>query len=138
MLHQRYLPVAFLVGLLLLAAASGALLAQQEYEYLSTGIGMESRQQKIPQDFTIKLVFATVRGELLANVKVDVSDWDGKNVFSVISEGPWLFIDLPGGSYDIAASVRNCAIRKEKVKVTSGLTTEVVMRWDFGDRGGCR
>ncbi len=134
----RYLPALFLVGLLALAAGRGRLFAQQEYEYLSTGIGAESRQQKIPLDFTIKLVFATTKGELLANVEVDVYDSEGRKVFSALSEGPWLFIDLPPGDYSIAASARNCVIKKEKVNITAGLISEVVMRWNFKDKGNCR
>jgi hypothetical protein len=126
------------VGLLVLSAGHDRLFAQQEYEYLSTGIGAESRHQKIPLDFTIKLVFATTKGELLANVEVNVYDSEGKKVFSAVSEGPWLFIDLPPGSYSIAASVRNCVIKKEKVNISAGFISEVVMRWNFKGKGSCR
>ncbi len=36
--------------------------AQGDYDYLRTGIGIEARRQKVPQDFSIELVFASARG----------------------------------------------------------------------------
>jgi hypothetical protein len=132
-----YMVVVLISAFLMTAFILTKTEAQADYKYLSTGIGIEARREKIPQDFTVKLVFASAKGELLANVKVDIKNLEGDSVLSITSEGPWLFVDLPQGVYNVYATFRDCPAKKEKVTLSPAYITEVVMRWDLKNGDGC-
>jgi len=81
---------------------------------LSTGIGIESR---VPhKDFPLLVVFAQSNGDLLANMKVDVKNQAGKTVVNTVSNGPWLYLGLHPGTYQVIATRDNG--RKEVDRVT--------------------
>lgn len=48
--------------------------------------------------------------------------------------GPWLFVDLPAGTYDISAAQADQTQALKSVKVERGKTTVVHLRWSE-DRG---
>ena len=74
----------------------------------------------------------------MADVKINIADVKGEEVFSTISKGPWLFVDLPEGLYNISAVFRSCVVKKERVIISAGVTAEAVIRWDLGKKGYCR
>lgn len=129
--------ISIICGFLLMFVAPYYPLAQGGYDYLSTGIGMGAREGRVPQDYTVKIVFSSAKGELLASVKVNIAEVDGEQIFSVLSEGPWLYVDLPQGLYNIEATFRNCVVKREGVKISSGFVAEVIMRWNLEREKGC-
>ena len=48
--------------------------------------------------------------------------------------GPWLFVDVPAGTYDISAVQADQTQTMKAVKVERGKTTVVYLRWPE-DRG---
>lgn len=93
-------------------------------KYYSTGIGLEERSKAI-SGFPLKLIFANLRGELLASVRVSISGPGGIKA-EVTSEGPWLFLDLAPGVYRIKAQVDNLSAERW-VRVEKGPTKVVHM-----------
>ena len=43
--------------------------------------------------------------------------------------GPWLFVDLPAGTYDISVARRDRAEIKQRVAVIPGRTKVAYFRW---------
>jgi hypothetical protein len=107
----------------------------QQYEsvsYYSGGVGAEERRQ-MPQLYLLKVVFRTDGGHLLSDADVTMSA-GGKTVFRGRSQnGPWLFVDLPPGVYDIEA-VLNGKVRSVKgARLTAGKLRTVFLTWKTTD-----
>ncbi len=93
-------------------------------KYYSTGIGLDERSKAI-SGFPLKLIFANLRGEFLASVKVSVEGPGGIKA-ELTSEGPWLFLDLVPGVYRIKAQVDNLSAER-LVRIERGRTKVVYM-----------
>lgn len=68
---------------------------------LSTGVGVDARVDH--PEYSVRLSFAKASGPYLANIAVTVKDAQGRTVLDTVSNGPWLFIDLPAGDYHVVA-----------------------------------
>jgi hypothetical protein len=118
------------------AAVEGeAKIALQNYEgigYYSGGVGIEERAT-LPQRFPLKIVLATDKGNLLCYTDVTVSR-KGKPVFRGRADnGPWLFVDLPPGTYEIQAVQDGTSRAKKGVKLLAGKPRTVRLRWKTRD-----
>jgi hypothetical protein len=103
----------------------------QQYEnvsFYSGGVGIEERQQ-LPQLYLLKVVFRSDRGHLLPDADVTMRA-GGKIVFRCRAEnGPWLFVDLPPGAYDIEAVLNGKARSAKGVRLAAGKLRIVVLTW---------
>ncbi len=84
----------------LMAGTAGAF-AQ---EPICSGVGAEARAEAETADYTLKLVYAQQNGDFVADVHTEITDANGEVVVDVICGGPWVLVDLPGGSYDVSAT----------------------------------
>ena len=75
-------------------------------EYMSGGVGIDERQQMQmkAKDYDLKLSFADRRGEFISDVKVIIDDRHGKELVNLTTAGPWLFVELPTGNYQLKAT----------------------------------
>jgi hypothetical protein len=104
---------------------------------LSTGVGIESR---IPhRDFPLLVVFAESNGPLLADVKVDVKDQAGATVVKTVSNGPWLYLGLPSGTYNVIATPHNGRTETDSVNIPAAVkgssTVQKVLRMTWPGSG---
>lgn len=96
--------------------------------FYSLGVGVEERRQA-PQLYPLKLVFKTDGGHMLCGADVTVSA-RGNTVFRGSAEnGPWLFIDLPPGVYDVRALQDGKARSAKGVVVSKEKRRTVTMQW---------
>jgi len=94
--------VAVAIALLALLGAPRSAAAAAAPETLSTGV---SAAERVPRkDYSLLLMFAEAKGPYLANVAVEIKDEAGKVVLTTTSEGPWLFVKLPAGTYKVLAT----------------------------------
>ena len=105
------------LALLLLGLRSAGVTAQgldspqvQTYQgipYLSGGIGEEEREtlRHMAHDYNVQLIFAAKEGHYVADVHVTIADERGRTVLDAVSEGPWLYTQLPSGTYTIMVQV---------------------------------
>ncbi|MGO4762248.1 carboxypeptidase regulatory-like domain-containing protein [Cupriavidus sp. 2KB_3] len=103
-----------------LADAGVATLHEQQRDglaYLSGGIGLDeaAAMRQAAPNYSLRLTFMGSRGEYLSDVATEIFLEDGKQVFSVISEGPFLFIRLQPGTYRVVT-------RADGVERTNRLT----------------
>ncbi len=99
--------------------------------YFSAGIGLEERSAHYPA-FPLKLVFVAGPKAYLSQVSVTITDREGKVHLQIPPKqvtGPWLFLDLPPGNYDISAEGPGKASIKEHVTLSDKETKTIYLRW---------
>jgi hypothetical protein len=104
--------------------------------YFSAGIGLDERQADYPS-FALKLVFTAGGKPFLTGVTVTIQGPKGMDKIVIPGElvtGPWLFVDVPAGTYDISGVQGDQPQALKAVKVERGKTTVVYLRWPE-DRG---
>lgn len=101
------------------------------------GIGARDTLRQRTEDYELKLVFArTPSGDYLADVPVTISDRRGNTVIEAVSDGPWMYVDLPNGTYSVKARF-NGRTETRQISVTSGSQRTVYLRFpDGGDSNG--
>jgi hypothetical protein len=95
----------------------------QGFPYVSGGVGADERAalEERGKAFNVKLAFAEQRGPYLADVNVMIVDGQGAEILSLASAGPWFYIQLPPGRYNVKATyngqtkeIRNLQVPKDK------------------------
>ncbi len=104
---------------------------QREINLLSGGVGEVEREilREIGKDYALKLIFSNEKGEYLSDVKVKMYDEKGKPILETVSDGPWVFIDLPSGSYRLETSLK--AEQKRISPIDIGKQTQKVISVQF-------
>jgi len=99
--------------------------------YFSAGVGLEERQAEYPP-FSLKLVFTAGGKPYLAGVEVTIQPAKKGTTIHIPGEhveGPWLFVDLPSGVYDVTATHGDHKQRLKGVKVEKGRQKTLHLRW---------
>jgi hypothetical protein len=104
--------------------------------YFSAGVGIEERSAEYPP-FSLKLVFTAGGKPFLAGVSVTIQSAKGGSPINVPRDhvnGPWLFVDLPSGTYHLTAIHADRTQGLKGVKLEAGKMKTVHLRWPE-DRG---
>lgn len=99
--------------------------------YFSAGIGQVEREATYPP-FALKLVFTAGGKPFVTGAGVTIRNAKGAEVLTIPRErltGPWLFIDLPEGAYDVAASLGGVTQTVKGIKIRRGHVTTHHVRW---------
>jgi len=106
----------------------------QGYVYLSGGVGSDERLalEERAKGFNVKLVFAGIDGSYLAGVKLDIADRKSEAILSTTITGPWFYIQLPPGIYNVKARFRGQIKEVEALRVSEDRNTHQVFVWDLG------
>ena len=99
--------------------------------YFSTGVGLEERTAQYPR-FPLKLVFVVGAKAYLSQVAVTITDEEGGKLLDVPAEkvtGPWLFVDIPPGTYKISGSGPNGVRAQDRITIASDQVKTVYLRW---------
>jgi hypothetical protein len=73
---------------------------------VSGGVGTAARENMRTQapPHNVKMVFSLNTGNYLSDVQVKVTDSSGRTVIDELSNGPWLYAQLPAGNYTATAT----------------------------------
>lgn len=99
--------------------------------YFSAGVGLEERQAEYPP-FSLKLVFTAGGKPYLTGVQVAIQPLKGEAAINIPKEqieGPWLFVDLPSGTYDITATYGAQIRSLHGIKIVKGKQKTLYLRW---------
>lgn len=98
--------------------------------YFSAGVGLEERQAEYPH-FSLKLVFTAGGKPYLTGVDVAIKAPNGASITIPKEqvEGPWLFVDLPSGTYHITASYGAQKRSLHGIKIIAGTQKILYLRW---------
>jgi hypothetical protein len=134
MFNGRFASYLVFVSLIPLIAAAGEFdlpVPMQQYQqirYYSAGVSTDERRQ-LAQLFPLKLVFSTDQGHMLSDTEVRITQ-SGRTVFQgIASNGPWLIIDLPPGSYDIVAVQDGKLKALRGVEIAAGKKRTLSFKW---------
>lgn len=99
--------------------------------YFAAGVGVEERRAEYPP-FSLKLVFTAGGKPYLTGVDVTIHPQVGGAEIVIPREqieAPWLFIDLPSGTYDISAMYGEQKQTLKGIKVVAGKQKTVQLQW---------
>ncbi len=89
--------------------------------FISGGVGDESFAaiNAREKDFDLKLFLVGQSGSYLSDIRVTITDHNGKGLLLTTSEGPLLLANLPTGVYIVKAQ-KNAQVLEQKINVTRG------------------
>ena len=104
----------------------------QGLPYLTGGVGSDEREimARMGAGYSTKLVFAGRTGNYLADVRVAVKNQNGKDVADINGAGPWLYIKLPPGIYDVDATFKEENAELDKFQVIQGRSVVRLIQWN--------
>lgn len=97
-------------------------------KWVSTGVDSDSRAEAGKFKHSLCLKFAQGR-DWLSFVDVTISDAAGAEVISTKSAGPWLFVDLPPGTYAYKATSGEVSRSGSVTIPAGGKQQTVLLRW---------
>ena len=103
---------------------------------VSGGVSVNARDQLRAQTppHNVKMVFALNTGNYVSDVDVQVKNSAGKVVLSDVSNGPWLYAQLPAGSYTATATYNGKAVTQRFSVGSRGVKT-AQFRWPASVEG---
>lgn len=104
---------------------------QGSIQYFSAGLGKEERSLIYPP-FPLKLIFVQGERAFLAGVAIQIANEDGMQLLKIPGEdveGPWLFINIPTGTYVVSGTDSSGTTIKKTINVPSDKSTVVHFRW---------
>lgn len=99
--------------------------------FLSGGVGVQEREilKEMGKDYPLKLIFSNKKGEYLSNVMVRLLDHTNHPILVTLSNGPWLFINLPAGTYHLEATVREDRKIISGIEISEGRRNIISVTW---------
>lgn len=138
---QRCARTALALGLAAGAAAALALQTgktAQGFDYASGGVSHEELRalHDRREAYSLWVITAAAKsGAYLAAVRVTVRDSAQRVVFDGPLDGPWLFIDLPLGRYQVEAAL-NGKPQRRTTTIHPGDHHQLLFYFDTGDEVG--
>lgn len=98
--------------------------------YLTGGVGITEadKLRAVRDEFSLQLTFTGSGGKFLAGVDTRLLGADGKQVFSTVSDGPFLFVHMPPGQYRVVASYQG-QTREDNVTVPAQGGVSRTLTW---------
>ena len=105
---------------------------KQGYAFMSGGIGIDERNQMMGKAhlYDLELSFADRSGEYLSDVQVVIKDERGHEIVNTTTNGPWFYIDLPTGKYDVKATVDNQTREINGLKISKDQAAVRLLHWN--------
>lgn len=104
---------------------------QESIQYFSAGLGKEERSLNYPP-FPLKLIFVQGERAYLAGVSILLVNKDKTQRIEIPAEeveGPWLFLDVPTGSYVISGTNSNGTTIEKTITIQPDKSTVVHFRF---------
>ena len=108
----------------------------QGFAYLFGGVSSNEREsmEERAKDYNLKLVFAEKNGPYLSGVTVALASVKGGEILQIATNGPWFFIQLPPGTYEIKATYKSETKQARNVRVTKDKPVQQTFIWDLGEK----
>ncbi len=113
-------------------------ISENGVKYATGGVGEEEEAQlkSLGTRFNLKLLSTLEDGAYLGYYAVRVTDASGKSVFEAPGDGPYFFVNLPAGRYDVEILRRDQPGKSQKV--TIGNSGSKVLQFRFPGAAGAK
>ena len=103
--------------------------------YLTGGVTVDERQEMTERrkNFSLLMKFAAKSGRYLGDVAVNITNGKGAALFDSTTDGPWLLVNLPAGSYTLKA-VSGGVSQSQKISIGKNARRELTMYWNVIDK----
>jgi len=104
---------------------------QESIQYFSAGLGKEERSLSYPP-FPLKLIFVQGERAYLAGVSILLVNEDGTRRIKIPGEeveGPWLFINVPTGTYAVSGTDSNGTTIEKTITIKTDKSTVIYFRF---------
>lgn len=107
----------------------------QGYAFMSGGVGIEERNlmQRKAGAYDLDLSFADKQGHYLSDVSVVIDNENGTQLVNSTATGPFFYIDLPTGKYDVKASFDNQTEEIKNLNISKDHSTKELLHWNLSD-----
>ena len=107
----------------------------QGYAFMSGGVGIEERNlmQRKAGAYDLDLSFADKQGHYLSDVSIVIDDVNGTQLVNSTATGPFFYIDLPTGKYDVKASFDNQTEEIKNLNISKDHSTKELLHWNLSD-----
>ncbi len=108
----------------------------QGFPYLFGGVGSDEREamEARAKGYNLKLVFAEKHGAFVSGVMVMISTAQGAEIDTLTTEGPWFYIRLPPGDYNVKATLKGQAKQVRGIRVEKDKRVQQSLLWDLGEQ----
>jgi hypothetical protein len=108
---------------------------EQGYAFMSGGVGIEERNlmQRKAGAYDLDLSFADKQGHYLSDVSVVIDDENGTQLVNSTATGPFFYIELPTGKYDVKASFDNQTEEIKNLNISKDHSTKELLHWNLSD-----
>jgi hypothetical protein len=98
---------------------------------LSGGLSEPERKnlEEMGRRYSLKVIFSNDRGEYLSEVTVTILGPKGEAILTTVSNGPWFFINLPSGMYDLDVDFQKKRKRISQVRIEEKSQTVIGVQW---------
>ncbi len=99
--------------------------------FLSGGVSEPERKslEEIGRKYSLKVIFSSEREEYPSRVAVRISGRNGKTILTTVSNGPWFFINLPSGTYDLEFRWHEDKKDISQLKIDEKRQTVIDVQW---------
>lgn len=103
--------------------------------YLTGGVTVDERQEMTERrkNFSLLMKFAAKSGRYLGDVAVNITNGKGAALFDSTTDGPWLLVNLPAGSYTLKATSGGVS-QAQKISIGKNARRELTMYWNVIDK----
>jgi hypothetical protein len=120
--------------ILLIYSAEENVLKRKKTEnitFLSGGLSEPERKnlEEMGRKYSLKVIFSNERGEYLPEVTVTIFGQEGESILTTVSNGPWFFINLPFGTYDLEVSFQKSRKTISQVRIEEKSQTVIGVQW---------
>jgi hypothetical protein len=107
----------------------------QGYPYLSGGVGSDERiaMEERGKAFNVKFIFAETSGPFLATVNLEIFGSKNEAILSFTTTGPWFYIQLPPGIYNVKATFAGQSKQAKALRVGKDKRVQRTFVWDLGE-----
>ena len=109
---------------------------KQGYAFMSGGVGIDERNQMMKKArlYDLELSFADQSGKYLSDVQVVINDERGHEIVNTTTNGPWFYMNLPTGKYDVKATVDNQTREINGLKISKDHAEVRLLHWNVADQ----
>lgn len=106
---------------------------EEGFAYMAGGFGIGERDvmEEQSDDYNLKLIFAENSGIYLADVKLTVENENGQEIVNTTAPGPWFYIQLPPGRYDVTADFEGEVKKINNISVSESRQASRIFHWDL-------